>query len=599
MMRIFTLSFFQFLFLASISSQQSGLLKSEKITTYWNKEKKQVRSEGIYQNTGYSQIGSKSGKWIHYYKNGNIQEINNYYKGVLNGSYISYYLNGNLKIKTFYTAGGVDSTFEAYYLNGILAESGNYTISPKILNSDTSLLDYWITKTELINSVKIGDWKYFYENGSLMEKTHFIQNDSTEYIDLYIDPQGDTLISKGRGTRKSYFPSKKIKSVVAYENGIKNGAYKYFKPNGKERISGEFLKGEKSGDWMELFLTTDTIYQQVSYLKGAKNGVFKEYYKNGKISMAGSYENDFKNGFWTYSYINGSLDMKGTFKNDKQDGFWTFYYPKGIEYYKGNFINGQKSGEWKFFYNNSNLWKKGNYMHDLKDGYWITKFEDGDTAMAGKYIMDKENGLWKSWYENGQLKDIGYFNSGMMNSSWKGYYKSGHLKYSGEYDNDYKIGAWTFWSEKDEIIETKNFKLISNKSLLVPNENRLVKKSVPDGKWIKYSEYDQSVKSLENYENGDLNGVCSYYYPGGVIANRIVNYKAGKLNGVYQNFSRKGNLISETNYKLNKKHGDVKTYSKRGKLISHLVYKDGVKIKDEINKIYFNYSSPKQKTNLK
>ena len=67
-MRIFTLSFFQFLFLASISSQQSGLLKSEKITTYWNKEKKQVRSEGIYQNTGYSQIGSKSGKWIHYYK---------------------------------------------------------------------------------------------------------------------------------------------------------------------------------------------------------------------------------------------------------------------------------------------------------------------------------------------------------------------------------------------------------------------------------------------------------------------------------------------------------------------------------------------------
>ena len=34
---------------------------------------------------------------------------------------------------------------------------------------------------------------------------------------------------------------------------------------------------------MELFLTTDTIYQQVSYLKGAKNGVFKEYYKNGKI----------------------------------------------------------------------------------------------------------------------------------------------------------------------------------------------------------------------------------------------------------------------------------------------------------------------------
>ena len=57
----------------------------------------------------------------------------------------------------------------------------------------------------------------------------------------------------------------------------------------------------------------------------------------------------------------------------------------------------------------------------------------------------------------------------------------------------------------------------------------------------------------------------------------------------------KGNLISETTYKNNKKHGAVKMYSKRGKLISHLVYKNGVKIKDEINKVYYNYASPNRK----
>ena len=85
-----------------------------------------------------------------------------------------------------------------------------------------------------------------------------------------------------------------------------------------------------SGLWRELYLTTDTVYQELEYKKGVKNGVFKEYYINGKISMQGNYLSGLKNGEWTYSFINGALDMKGTFKEDKQNGFWTFYYPKGI-----------------------------------------------------------------------------------------------------------------------------------------------------------------------------------------------------------------------------------------------------------------------------
>ena len=58
-------------------------------------------------------------------------------------------------------------------------------------------------------------------------------------------------------------------------------------------------------------------------------------------------------------------------------------------------------------------------------------------------------------------------------------------------------------------------------------------------------------------------------------------------------FRRKKSL--ETNYKNNRKHGDVKVYSKRGKLISHIVYKEGIKVKDLINKINFKYNSPTNK----
>ena len=92
--------------------------------------------------------------------------------------------------------------------------------------------------------------------------------------------------------------------------------------------------------------------------------------------------------------------------------------------------------------------------------------------------------------------------------------------------------------------------------------------------------------------DGKLNGTSIYYYPGGIITNREVNYKNGLLDGSYKNFSRKGNIISETNYKNNKKDGEVKLFSKRGKLISHLIYKNGLKVKDVLKKISYDYGAP-------
>ena len=104
---------------------------------------------------------------------------------------------------------------------------------------------------------------------------------------------------------------------------------------------------------------------------------------------------------------------------------------------------------------------------------------------------------------------------------------------------NYKINSWIYYSEKGELVEKRNYKVLNVRSMVIPGDDRMVKKSVADGKWIKYSEYDQSIKSEENYYDGKLNGECSYYFPGGIIPNRIINYKNGLLDGKYQNFSRK------------------------------------------------------------
>ena len=54
-----------------LSQKNLGLLKKEKITTYWDKEEKIIRSSGYYKVDGVTSVGAKTGKWKYYYRNGN------------------------------------------------------------------------------------------------------------------------------------------------------------------------------------------------------------------------------------------------------------------------------------------------------------------------------------------------------------------------------------------------------------------------------------------------------------------------------------------------------------------------------------------------
>ena len=75
-----------------------------------------------------------------------------------------------------------------------------------------------------------------------------------------------------------------------------------------------------------------------SYKNGLKDGLFIEYIPNGTKVIEGNYKEDVKNGSWEYFFETGSKDMKGSFKNGLQDGEWNYWYPNGDLYYKGKLV---------------------------------------------------------------------------------------------------------------------------------------------------------------------------------------------------------------------------------------------------------------------
>jgi antitoxin component YwqK of YwqJK toxin-antitoxin module len=195
------------------AQQNDGLLENKAKITYWNKQKKEIRSVGKYKINGVLRIGSKIGAWQYFYPNGNPQETSQYYDGELHGEYSSFYANGKIKLKGNFTIGSADSTFEAYYYNGKLAEKGSYITKPEINPYDTVQLNQYIGKSDAIKSFKIGDWSYYYNNGEIMEQSYFNANDTTEYIVNYYDTTGEKIVSDGIGKLKSYFPSGKIRTI--------------------------------------------------------------------------------------------------------------------------------------------------------------------------------------------------------------------------------------------------------------------------------------------------------------------------------------------------------------------------------------------------
>ncbi len=82
---------------------------------------------------------------------------------------------------------------------------------------------------------------------------------------------------------------------------------------------------------------------------GIKNGDFILYYPNGKIEMQGKLVNDKNEGEWKYYLPDGTLQTIGIYVNDLPESTWTWFYQDGKIFEQGNFKNGIRVGEWKTF----------------------------------------------------------------------------------------------------------------------------------------------------------------------------------------------------------------------------------------------------------
>ncbi len=86
--------------------------------SFWEGEK--IRHEGAIKN------GTRDGKWLSYYRNGEIWSEKTYKDGLENGPSITYFDNGQIRFKGQYELGEEVGEWKFYNEKGDLLKTVNY-----------------------------------------------------------------------------------------------------------------------------------------------------------------------------------------------------------------------------------------------------------------------------------------------------------------------------------------------------------------------------------------------------------------------------------------------------------------------------------------
>lgn len=165
-------------------------------------------------------------------------------------------------------------------------------------------------------------------------------------------------------------------------------------------------------------------------------------------------------------------------------------------------------------------------------------------------------------------------------------------------------------SKQGEVTNLEGFKVTTSEGATIAEkynssneieERGFLSNGVKNGTWISYysGKNKDRIKTLSSYTNGKLNGLYLEFSNRGQIEKSVaylnniyhgtfatfkngrlekeIMYDMGKLNGTYKEFDKRGNLQKVSNYVNDQLHGKLSYYDE-GKLMMEYTYQNGEKI---------------------
>ena len=383
-----------------------------------------------------------------------------------NGKYIEYYKNGQIKVQGHYKNGKREGEFKTFLRNSknagsVIYKDGKIIKSTliKSMKDNASFSPISYVNYDLDTSYSIG--KVDFPNKLL--KTYYMYNkkgvlngDSIKYYEegniQSIVPYKNNLVE---GLIIRYYENGNIKEEVNYKNDKMNGEAKSYDENGK--LNGRTLfkddikleeEVHKENEILKnTFKNGEVVKQDICSLNGnvkerrVLNGNEMEYssfYENGNVKQKILTKDKVIIKEQLYAR-NGNIMLNSFLSTDGKPIKEVFeYYPDGKLFRKITSINEMLDGDYLEYYANGNLKNKAFFKNDKQEGEYIAYYKNGAIMQKVLYKNGVRNGEAIAYYENGVIEQKAYFVNGKKEKEHLYYDKNGNLTKTEIYKNGIK-----------------------------------------------------------------------------------------------------------------------------------------------------------------
>ncbi|MEM6559384.1 MAG: hypothetical protein AAF605_06335 [Myxococcota bacterium] len=229
-----------------------------------------VYQPGRVQTQGQYEEGKKDGVWSYYYPDGAKQATETYEMGAREGTVQAWYQDGSLQGETTYVNDQIEGYARVFYPDGKKQ-------TEEIRKQGKGPFTQWHNNGQIAISGQfdgprtIGDWTYYSKSGEVLKK--------------------NALGSRGSGAYESYDLEGNKSESGRYRNGLRQGLWTVFGPNGKPLKVVNLNRGTAEGTF-KTFHPDGALQEEGSFKDGKRSGRFKEFHPNGKLRFKASYKSD-------------------------------------------------------------------------------------------------------------------------------------------------------------------------------------------------------------------------------------------------------------------------------------------------------------------
>lgn len=506
----------------------------------------QLSQEGRYAH------GKQAGTWKEFHPNGKPSVEKSYDEaGKLHGMYRDYDDTGHLYCDTEYAHG---RTVHLRYYNRqnqpvLDQDTRKGRVAVQLPDAD----GHKNATGTFLNGEMVGEWQWFYPDGSRRELTHF-------------DDKGIK-----NGVAELYYRGGQLQRRTRYDaDGREDGLFEQFSLDGEPSLQGYFLAGQRHGQWKD-FYSSGRPSEEYEYFKGELNGLSRSFEPGGKLTQERKFEFDKLRHVTTYDST-GRVLADVAIKPDSKE--YVLTYPSGQPYFRGGLGCYENSGLTTWYRPDGSVETTVEQLGGRRHGAFRSTFANGKPNRVGQFRDGQTSGDWLIYYPSGQLHQKGRYRNGDQEGEWTLYFPNGQVEFLEQYEGGQYHGHVRRYNPAGELLTDKEFAhgvLVSYRgpaegspAQTLPNQTGSISLSFANGK----------PAVAETYDHSQPTGTSTYYYASGAVFRRT-SFTKGLRTGLLESFYPNGKLMEQENYLHGELNGRCRYYRPDGTLEREETYCSG------------------------